>query len=170
MRKIPTLLAALMLSAGIATSAMADAFTDKIVADLQAQGYVNIEIKIYASTVKVEANDGTNKVEVIYDRETGAVLKQESETVEPGEDTSAKVEIDDRSDREDGSGHGGDDDEDEDEDDDHSGHGHDGDDDDEDDDDDHSGHGGDDDDDEDEDEDDDSGHDSDDDEDDSDED
>jgi hypothetical protein len=134
MKKVPTLLAALMLSAGIAGVAQADAFTDQVVADLQGKGYTRIEVKVFDNTVKVEAINGTQKLEVIYDRATGAIIKTENESVRPGEDTSPGVEIDDET---------GDDDEDEDEDED---------DDDEDEDDDNSGPGNGDDDDEDEDE------------------
>ena len=136
MKKLPTLLAAMLLSAGIASTASADAFTDQVVADLTAKGYTHIEIKVGATTVKVEANNGTNTVEVTYDKATGEIIKSESGRVGAGDDTAPGVEVetgddngsDDDSEDDDsghhGSGSGSDDDDDSDED--HSGSGHDG--------------------------------------------
>ena len=62
--------------------AQADAFTDAIVTNLQDLGYGFIEIQSGISQVKVEATRGTDKLEVIYDRATGAILKQENEPAE----------------------------------------------------------------------------------------
>jgi hypothetical protein len=45
---------------------------------------------------KVEAIRGTEKVETVFDRATGEVIKQEVETVRSGEDTRPGVEIDNR--------------------------------------------------------------------------
>ena len=130
--------------------------TDTIATDLQAQGYTRVEIKKGISQVKVEAIRGTEKLEVIYDIETGAILKREVETVRPGENTAPGVSVRERNrdfvrgrsndDDDDDS----DDDSDDDNDDDNSGHGG-GDDDDDDDDNSGSGSGGDDDDDDDDD-------------------
>ena len=91
--KLNIALSVLALTAG---AAMADQFTDKIVADLTSQGYQRIEIKNGISQVKVEAFKGTNKVELIYDRNTGAILKQESETADADENTAPGLQITNR--------------------------------------------------------------------------
>ena len=72
--------------------AMADAFTDQIVADLQGQGFTGIEIKNGINQIKVEAVRDDLKIEVIYDRSTGRILKQEQESAE-GEDIAEGVSI-----------------------------------------------------------------------------
>lgn len=61
------------------TMAMADAFTDQIVNDLQSKGFDRIEIKVGPNQTKAEASNGTQKVEVVYDNATGAIVKQETE-------------------------------------------------------------------------------------------
>lgn len=73
----------LMTAAAVAiagTMAFADAFTDQIVADLQGQGFTAIEIKNGINQIKVEAIRGDIKIEVVYDRSTGQILKQEQES------------------------------------------------------------------------------------------
>lgn len=65
----------------------------EVAADLQAQGYERIEIRTRAGTIKAEAIRGTEKLEVIYDADTGAVLKTEVETVRPGENTAPGLSI-----------------------------------------------------------------------------
>jgi hypothetical protein len=123
--------------------------TDTIATDLQAQGYTRVEIKKGISQIKVEAIRGTEKLEVIYDIETGAILKQEVETVRPGENTAPGVSVRERNrdfvrvrgnDDDDNGDDNNDDNDDNDDDDDgdNSGHGGGGDDDDGD----NSGHGG----------------------------
>ncbi len=133
--------------------------TDTIATDLQAQGYTRVEIKKGISQVKVEAIRGTEKLEVIYDIETGAILKREVETVRPGENTAPGVSVRERNrdfvrgrsnDDDDDDSDDDNDDDNDDNDDDNSGHGG-GDDDDDDDDNSGSGSGGDDDDDDDDD-------------------
>lgn len=107
--------------------------TDTIATDLQAQGYTRVEIKKGISQVKVEAIRGTEKLEVIYDIETGAILKREVETVRPGENTAPGVSVRERN-RDFVRGRSNDDDDDDSDDD--------NDDDNDDNDDDNSGHGG----------------------------
>lgn len=87
--------------------------TDQIVRDLQAQGFTRIEVKNGLTQTKVEAIRGTEKVEIVFDRDTGEVIKQEVETVRAGEDTRSGVEVRNR-DRDfvDGSRSDGDDDDD----------------------------------------------------------
>lgn len=137
----------LTAAAGILAGGMAfaDSLTDQVVADLQSQGFTGIEIKNGLSQMKVEAVRDNLKVEVVYDRATGQILKQEQESalgenIRPGvsireEDKdfvrSAGVSDDDGG-KGRGRGRGGDEDDDDDRDDDR---------DDDDDDDDNSGSG-----------------------------
>lgn len=95
------------------TTSTGSSSTDDIVRDLQAQGYTRIEIKNGATQTKVEAIRGTEKVETVFDRATGDVIKQEVETVDSGDDTRPGVEIRTR-DRDFVDGSGSDDDDDDD--------------------------------------------------------
>jgi len=78
---------AMVLSAGVA---MASLFDDQIVSSLQSQGFERIEIRTGLTQVKVEAIRGQDKVEIVYDLATGAVLSQQTgriranDTVVPG--------------------------------------------------------------------------------------
>lgn len=72
------------------------ASTDQLISDLQADGFTRIEVKNGVTQTKVEAIRGTEKVETVFDRATGEVIKQEVETVRAGEDTRPGVEIDTR--------------------------------------------------------------------------
>ncbi|MFN0116044.1 MAG: hypothetical protein ACKVPY_15345 [Paracoccaceae bacterium] len=63
-----------------ATMAFADAATDAIVANLQGQGFTAIEIKVGPTQIKAEAANGGVVREIIYDRATGAILKDETES------------------------------------------------------------------------------------------
>jgi uncharacterized protein Smg (DUF494 family) len=88
-------------SSSVGTTAMANlptgiTSTDQIVSDLRAQGFTRIEVKNGLSQTKVEAIRGTEKVETVFDRATGEVIKQEVETVRAGDDTRPGVEIRDR--------------------------------------------------------------------------
>lgn len=155
-----TLIAALA-TAVTGAAAHAQSLNDQIIADLTAKGFQRIEIVNGLGQTKVEAIRGTEKLEVVWDSATGQIIKQETEQVRVGEDTTPGLRIrerartfvdvsrldDDDDDDEDRRGQGREDDDDDDYDDDH-GRGYD-DDDDDDDRDDKSGRGGDDDDDED---------------------
>ncbi|NNL18674.1 MAG: PepSY domain-containing protein [Boseongicola sp.] len=77
-------------------AAHADEFTDKIVTNLQDLGYDYIEIKNGPSQVKVEAIRGTEELEVIYDRLTGEILKQEIESTEGDDIGQSGVDISNR--------------------------------------------------------------------------
>ncbi len=79
------------LSAGVA---WASPITDQIVAGLQSQGFDRFEISEGITQVKVEAIRGTTKIELIYDLATGAVLKQETSTVDADDDMAPGVSID----------------------------------------------------------------------------
>lgn len=123
--------AAVALSANMAFAAIdAQSLAD----DYIAQGYSFVEVKQGPTQTKVEAIKGTSKVEVIYDNETGAIVKQESDTADAEDQARTGTQV--RTVDEDFA-----DDESSDDDEDHSGSGHDGDDDDADDDEDHSGSG-----------------------------
>lgn len=119
--------------------------TDEVISDLQAQGYDRIEVKVGPSQIKAEASNGTDKVEFVYDKETGELLKSEAYPGQGG-DVDPGIEIDnegddfldDNDDDDDDSDDDDSDDDSEDDDDDNSGHGSG----DDDDDDDNSGHGG----------------------------
>ena len=99
----------LMLSTGAAlllgTMALADAFTDQVVAQLQDQGFRTTEIKTRNGQTKFEAVRGNQKIEVVYDRATGQVVKQEMETIGGSDSGSSPGSSDDSS----SDDHGGDD-------------------------------------------------------------
>jgi hypothetical protein len=57
---------------------------DEVVAGLRAEGYSRVEVKMGPTQMKVEAIRGMQKLEIVYDRTTGAVLKTEVESVRPG--------------------------------------------------------------------------------------
>ena len=70
-------------------------FEDAVVEQYQSMGFQFIEIKEGITQTKVEAimADG-RKVEVIYDRETGEILKQENERADSDEIGRTGVEFD----------------------------------------------------------------------------
>ncbi|MCU0900609.1 MAG: PepSY domain-containing protein [Cypionkella sp.] len=88
--------AALVLGAVIAGSAALALTPEQVVSDLQAQGYTRVEVRIGPTQMKVEAIRGTEKLEVIYDRSTGSVLKTERERVEPDDSTTPGVSVRER--------------------------------------------------------------------------
>lgn len=78
------------------TMTFAQSATDQIINDLTGQGFERIEIDNGLGQIKVEAIRGTQKLEVVYDRATGSIIKQEVERVRAGEDTRPGIEIRDR--------------------------------------------------------------------------
>jgi len=90
--KISILAAAALLLAG---TSMAQAAWDQnqTVLDLQAQGYTHIEITLGVTQAKVEASNGTIKVETVYDLVTGDVVKTETDAADPNESQTPRVEI-----------------------------------------------------------------------------
>jgi hypothetical protein len=90
MKRLLLTTAAFAFAATMATAAIN---TDDLVADFQAEGYTRVEVKVGLSQIKVEAIKGEVKREVIYDIESGAILKDETETVEADDDTAPGVEI-----------------------------------------------------------------------------
>lgn len=87
------LLTVAMIFAGSVASALTP---DEVVADFQEQGYTRIEVTVGPTQIKVEAIKGDEKVETIYDAETGSVLKSETEAIDAGEDTTPGVELRER--------------------------------------------------------------------------
>ena len=75
-------------------AANADQLTDQIAQRYQELGFDYIEIKEGIDQVKVEAIQGDRKMEVIYDRATGKILKQETERASAAEMRRRGVEID----------------------------------------------------------------------------
>jgi hypothetical protein len=90
--KISILAAAALL---LASTSLAQAAwdQDQAVLALQAQGYTHIEITVGPTQAKVEASNGTTKVETIYDLATGDVVKTETDTVDADEVQSPGIEI-----------------------------------------------------------------------------
>ena len=114
--KRTTLLAAAFAFAG--TVAFAQSALDNAVQSLTSQGFTNIEVKSGATTAKIEAVRGGEKVEITIDLDSGAVVKSETQTVGPDGTTSSDDSADDSSDDDSGddnghhtggddSGHGG---------------------------------------------------------------
>ncbi|MCU0906565.1 MAG: PepSY domain-containing protein [Rhodobacteraceae bacterium] len=65
----------------LSTSAMAQgsAFATQVVQNLQGLGYTYIEVDTGPTQMKVEAVRGTDKLEVVYDLASGAILREERE-------------------------------------------------------------------------------------------
>ena len=90
--KISILAAAALLLAGT-SMAQAAWNQDQTILDLQAQGFTHIEITVGTTQAKVEASNGTTKIETVYDLVTGDVVKTESEAVDPNDTQAPGVEI-----------------------------------------------------------------------------
>jgi hypothetical protein len=84
------ILTAALLFAGNAAVAFT---TESVVGELSSQGYTRIEVRNGLTQTKVEAIRGTEKLEVVYDRATGAVLKTETEAVDAGDNTTPGVSV-----------------------------------------------------------------------------
>ena len=76
--------AAIALSSGAAFAAIDG---NQLADDYLAQGYTYVEVKVGPTQTKVEAIKDGVKVEVVYDNDTGSIVKQEQETV-GGDDAS----------------------------------------------------------------------------------
>ncbi len=135
--------AAVALTAGAAFAAIdGNALAD----DYLSQGYTFVEVKVGPTQTKVEAIKNGQEIEVIYDNETLAVLKQETQQADADDANRTGKQVrtvgrdftdhddDDDDDDEDDHSHGSDHDDDDDDDDDDHGSDHDDDDDDDDDD------------------------------------
>lgn len=87
--KRKTLMAAVFALAAGAT--LAQDATQAAVDQFKADGYSRIEVETGPTQTKIEAIKGDTRVEVVIDNATGAVLKRESEAVEPGENVAPGV-------------------------------------------------------------------------------
>jgi hypothetical protein len=92
-RKTLLLTAAILLSGSMA---FAQATTESLVADYQAQGFTRIEVRNGPTQTRIEAIRGTEKVEVTIDRATGQVLKREVERVGVFENTAPGITVRER--------------------------------------------------------------------------
>ncbi|GEM_PF-5721649 len=94
MKKTMLTLAFGLMIAGPAAFALT---ADEVVVDLQAQGFTPTQTRTNATWIKVEAIRGTQKREMILDKTTGAVLKDEVTVVQAGEvivpGTSARLRV-----------------------------------------------------------------------------
>ena len=89
------LLASLVLVVAGGTAALA--LTPQDIAErYQAQGYTHIEIKQGLTQTKVEAIRGSEKLEIVFDRATGAILKSETEQASRAEMARTGVTVRDR--------------------------------------------------------------------------
>lgn len=94
LRKV--LLAGVAGVALLGSAAYAEVDTQALAKQLQDQGFSRVEIKVGLTQVKVEAIRNGTKYEVVYDAQTGEIIKQETEAVRAGDDTTPGVEIDRR--------------------------------------------------------------------------
>ena len=85
-------IATLMMATAV-TAAQAEPIADQVVRALTEQGYTRIEVKNRPGEVKVEAIRNGQQLEVVYDAQTGAILKQESRQVRAGDDTTPGVTV-----------------------------------------------------------------------------
>lgn len=79
--------------AAAVTPAFAQSIADQVISQLSDQGYTRIEVKNGPSQIKVEAVRGNRELEIIYDRRTGAILKQEVNAVRAGDDTRPGIQV-----------------------------------------------------------------------------
>jgi len=101
----------LLATTSISGMAMAASLNDQIVESLQSRGFGYIEIKNGPSQTKVEAIGDGQKLELVYDNASGAILKQEQERADAGDQGREGVEISSRNDDfVDGQGNDGNDD------------------------------------------------------------
>lgn len=76
---LKTILPAATLAAFCGGAAFADAFTDQAIAKFQDMGFDFIEVQDGISQLKIEGIKGTQQLEVVYDKSSGRILKQEQE-------------------------------------------------------------------------------------------
>lgn len=98
--KLPILLATVFAG----TAVYADAFSDKAVENLKADGFTSFEVENGPTRTKIEAIRGEEKLEVIYDRATGEILSQEislADDQEEDQDTEHDKSDNDENDQDD---------------------------------------------------------------------
>ncbi len=91
-----TMRAAVSALAISTTAALAAVDVNALAQSYVELGYDRVEVKVGITQVKVEAVQGTTKVEVVYDKQTGEVLKRETSTVSADNDVSDGVSIKNR--------------------------------------------------------------------------
>lgn len=90
MKRIFALAAAFAFSGSIAFAAIT---ADDVVKTYQDAGYTRIEVTTGLTQIKVEAIKEGQKIEVIYDTETGDVVKTETSTLDPSVVVTPGVEV-----------------------------------------------------------------------------
>lgn len=103
--KRTTFIAAVFALAG--SVVFAQSALDSAIKALTDQGFTNIEVKSGAATAKIEAVNGTQKVEITIDLANGTVLKRESESLGADGTTADDSTDDSDDDSDDDSGHHG---------------------------------------------------------------
>ena len=79
-------LAALFASFGFVAQAETDNFTEMVVRDLLDNGFTQIEVERSEDELWAEGRGEGGSIEVLYDRETGAILSEERRYDEDDED------------------------------------------------------------------------------------
>ncbi|KQI67378.1 hypothetical protein AN189_15630 [Loktanella sp. 3ANDIMAR09] len=77
----------------VGSTAMAQSISDQVISSLRDQGYSRIEVKNGISQVKVEAIRGNRELEVVYDKRTGAILKQEVNVADSRDRNATGIEV-----------------------------------------------------------------------------
>lgn len=67
---------------------------DRLVSEYQARGYTYIEVNQAPTQIKIEATLGDQKIEVIYDAASGAILESEVELADADDRGRVGVEFD----------------------------------------------------------------------------
>lgn len=78
--KYPMIVGAALLMAG--TAAYAEITPESVGEDFVARGFKNIEVRIGSTEIKAEGESGGVKVSETYDKESGDLVKSESEEME----------------------------------------------------------------------------------------
>jgi hypothetical protein len=84
------LASAFSLAASFAYGAMT---SDAVIADFTSQGFTSIEVKQGPTQIKVEGIRGAQKLEIIYDIATGAILKREFGPLEADDDLRPGISV-----------------------------------------------------------------------------
>lgn len=71
----------------------AEVSPQSIADNLNAVGYSNVEITTGPTQVRAEGTNGTERIEVVYDRATGAILRQEQTRERSRTEVQAGVEL-----------------------------------------------------------------------------
>ena len=81
-----TLTAFLLASSALAQQAQTGGFVESAIADLTDQGYTQIEIKNRIGTIKIEAVKDGQQRELVFDRLTGELVRDETNGLDDDED------------------------------------------------------------------------------------